>query len=376
MCGCSPVCMSFFDTHRAVGSFAHAPCISMRRIPVAGRHGVSGFRSGSVTRARPPSRDGFPESGHRIGRSASRLGTPRQPPRAGRLRRIPLQAARLTRTAGLPRFRSSFRPRRPSGWCRSFRLRAMGNACRPSAPFFASRIPLETSTDIRNHPRSEGSVRSIRPVTACAVAPRFSSRSSTLIELPDRSRTRHASPCDASRSRAVMAFSASGPHRSRVLASDLRQDKVFSKPTLRSAARKPSGSSPPSAAGGRPSANSVPGCASGAGGRLPPVSFLLPAATPERARPVVQSPGGWERTQPVRPFPRFPGSLPKPATELGIVPGGMGATAPSGPSGISIVRASLDSAYPKRPDGGPLRTTIRRIDRAQHFDICYQNRGM
>ena len=44
MCGCSPVCKSFFDTHRAAGSFVHVSGLSMRLILVAGRYGV--LRSG------------------------------------------------------------------------------------------------------------------------------------------------------------------------------------------------------------------------------------------------------------------------------------------------------------------------------------------
>ena len=47
MCGCSPVCKSFFDTHRAAGSFVHVSGLCMRRIMVAGRYGV--LRSGSRT---------------------------------------------------------------------------------------------------------------------------------------------------------------------------------------------------------------------------------------------------------------------------------------------------------------------------------------
>ena len=51
MCGCSPVCKSFFDTHRAAGSFVHVSGLSMRRIFVAGRYGVldSGSRSAPRT---------------------------------------------------------------------------------------------------------------------------------------------------------------------------------------------------------------------------------------------------------------------------------------------------------------------------------------
>ena len=48
MCGSSPVCKSFYDIHRAARSFVHASGLSMRRIFLANRDGVFGFRSGSV----------------------------------------------------------------------------------------------------------------------------------------------------------------------------------------------------------------------------------------------------------------------------------------------------------------------------------------
>ena len=50
MCGCSPVCKSFFDTFRAAGSFVHVSGLSMRLIFVAGRHGVLDSGSSSATR--------------------------------------------------------------------------------------------------------------------------------------------------------------------------------------------------------------------------------------------------------------------------------------------------------------------------------------
>ena len=60
--------------------------------------------------------------------------------------------------------------------------------------------------------------------------------------------------------------------------------------------------SPPPASGEIPSANSVAGCASGVDHQLPLVSFLLPAATSERAAPVVLSPGNGNACSPLAPF--------------------------------------------------------------------------
>ena len=89
--------MSFatYVVDRAAESFVHVSGISMRRIIVAGRYGVLDFRSGSVPRTRvgPLSRYDFPEAAHAVGRSISRPRTPRHPPRAVRLGRIPFPAA-------------------------------------------------------------------------------------------------------------------------------------------------------------------------------------------------------------------------------------------------------------------------------------------
>ena len=91
-----------------------------------GPSGVPGFRSGSVPRTHvgPLSRHGFPEADTAVGCSISRPGTPRHPPRAGRPRRIPFQAARPAWTISFPWFRSSFCPRRQRERRRLIRLRA------------------------------------------------------------------------------------------------------------------------------------------------------------------------------------------------------------------------------------------------------------
>ena len=100
----------------------------MRRIFAAGRYGVLGFRSGSVPMPHvgPLLRHGFPEADHAIGCSISRPRTPRYPPRAGRPRRIPFQAARPAWTTIFPWFRCYFWLRRLRVRCRLIRLRAMG----------------------------------------------------------------------------------------------------------------------------------------------------------------------------------------------------------------------------------------------------------
>ena len=203
MRGCSPTVRSIFDTHRAAGSFAHATSLSKRRIPVAGRHGVPGFRSGSVPRtcACQPSRHGFPEAGHSIGRSISR-------------QRLP--DIRLGRDA-FGEFRSGLRVRRG----------------RPASPGFV----------------------------------------------------------------------------------------------------------PPSGRDAR----------AGSAGRF--VS------------------GRWERMPPVRPVPRFPGSLPKRAPTFGMVPGGRGANAPSGPSRHARSLPGFQAV--------PRRSSSRRIVRAcaMPLDAAHPGRG-
>ena len=95
MCGCSPVCKSFFDTSRAAGSFAHVSGLSMRRILVAGRYGA--LRSGSGTpprtQAGPVLENGSPEADHAIGCSMSGPELPAIRLGRGRPRRIPFQVA-------------------------------------------------------------------------------------------------------------------------------------------------------------------------------------------------------------------------------------------------------------------------------------------
>ena len=173
-----------------------------------------------------------------LGYSISRPRTPRSP-QAKHPRRIPFQVAPSGANSKLPPVSFLLPAATPERAARAVLSPGDGNACRPFAPFPHSRIPLETGAYIRNGPRREGSDRSIRPVTACAVTPRPSSGSSTLIEPPDRPQMRHASPCDASWSRAVMAFPASGPDRSRGPAIFRRRDMVFPKPAIESVAPGP-----------------------------------------------------------------------------------------------------------------------------------------
>ena len=71
---------------------------------------------------------------------------------------------------------------------------------------------------------------------------------------------------------------------------------------------KSSENSPLSASGGTPSANSVPGSASGMDDQLPLVSFLLLSATPARAAPVDSSASIGRTSGPLAPsgLPRIP----------------------------------------------------------------------
>ena len=160
-----PGLLVVFDTHRAAGSFVHVSGLSMRCNFAAGRNGVLGFmsESGPRTRVGPLLSHGFPEADHAIGCSISRPRTPRYPPRAGRARRIPLQAARPAWTTSFPWFRSSFCMRRPRERRRLIRLRAMGARVAHTTPSGLQRIPLETSPDVRDHPVREGSNHSIGP---------------------------------------------------------------------------------------------------------------------------------------------------------------------------------------------------------------------
>ena len=79
-------------------------------------------------------------------------------------------------------------------------------------------------------------------------------------------------------------------------------EMVFPKPTCDRLLHKSSENSPLSASGEMPSANSIPGCASGVDDQIPLVSFLLLATTPERGAPVVSSAGNGNACCPLAPF--------------------------------------------------------------------------
>ena len=136
MCGCSPVCKSFFDTHRAAGSFLHVSGLCMRHILIAGRNGVLCSGSGTQPRTRfgPVQKYGFPEADHAIGCSIRGLGTPRYPPRTRRPRRIQFQAACPAWIASFPWFSFLLLAAMPHVRCRLFRRRAYGSAKCPLAP--------------------------------------------------------------------------------------------------------------------------------------------------------------------------------------------------------------------------------------------------
>ena len=130
--------------------------------------------------------------------------------------------------------------------------------------------------------------RAVSSFPTCVVAPRFASRSSILIEPPGRSYMCQASRCDASSSRAVMAFLASGPDQSHGLTVVRCCGMVFPKPTCDRLLHKSSENSPLSALDGMPLANSIPGSASGVDDQLPLVSFPLLSATSARGRQLIR----------------------------------------------------------------------------------------
>ena len=124
MCGCSPVCKSFFETFeppdrsymcqasRCDGSWSRAVMAFLTPGPVQSQ-GLYG----------PLSENGSPGADHTIGYPISGLGTPRYSLWAGRPRRIPFQAERSSVDDQLL-WHFSFSSRHPRVRSRLFRFRA------------------------------------------------------------------------------------------------------------------------------------------------------------------------------------------------------------------------------------------------------------
>ena len=153
-------------------------------------------------------------------------------------------------------------------------------------------VEVKNESGTSNSPLNDPERFQSMAFATCVVALRLGSSACIIIVPPDCWRE-----CRASRSDRI---SVAGRHcvpgfRSESCARGLalvrRRNMVSPKPTCDRSLHRSSVNSPPSALIGTPSANSVPGRASGVEDRLPPVSFLLPVASPERVGRVVQSLG-------------------------------------------------------------------------------------